>query len=686
MGRNDKKRFCEKIEMKVKENYSYLLNRLILSLHNFTGITVGLLILFIALRFGEYAIISTKHSGINKLFFYELSGLIYDLSFFFNCTSLIFFPIILLSIVFDFRVVNFLYTLIGAIFLMMYALLIYYFSETLNPLGSDFFSYSEEEIKLIIGASGAINIWILLIALLFIYIFFKVPALFRNINWHISVLITYLLISSLSWFYNPYIKPNINSYKKEINYFLSSNKLAYFFYNIKENKIQDSEIAYDGFYFDDDLTGKSFKYIDPENYPFLNIDTTQDVLSNYFNKSKNKPNLVFIIVEGLGRSYSGIDADNSSFTPYLDSLASHSLYWENFVSNGGRTFAVLPAIFASSPFGEKGILDYAENMPKQQSLIKLLTANGYLTSFYHGGKAHFDNMDIFLQRQNINRIIDDKNFPANYKKMPSSNQNFTWGYGDVELYNYYFKLIDTVKSPRVDILLTLSNHSPFKVIGLNKYREMFEERLVELGITGEGKELYSSYKDMYSCVLYTDDAIRNFVNNYKKRKDFANTIFIITGDHRMPEIPIDRRIDQFRVPLIIYSPMLKRKASFKGVSSHLDITPTLISYLRLNYRIKRPLQQAWLGADLDTSRFFISKKFIPMMRNKNELQDFIDRSIYSSGKKVGLINDRLITTNTNDLMAQRITDGRIKEFKAKNATIKNSKGLVPDSVFNYSVK
>ena len=87
------------------------------------------------------------------------------------------------------------------------------------------------------------------------------------------------------------------------------------------------------------------------------------------------------------------------------------------------------------------------------------------------------------------------------------------------MFDFYFDLIDTVKKPRVDIFLTLSNHSPFKVIGLNKYRERFEKRLTELDIKGEGKESYNSYKDMYSCVLYTDDAIRNFINQYKKAKN-----------------------------------------------------------------------------------------------------------------------------------------------------------------------
>ncbi len=151
--------------MKVQENYSYLKNRLILSLHNFTGITVGLLIIFIALRIAEYVLLAFSHSGITNLFLYELNGLKYDLSFFINYTSLAFIPIILLSIILDFRVVNFVYSLLGAFVLSVYALLIYYFTETLNPLGADLFSYSEEELKLIIGASGAINVWALLILL-----------------------------------------------------------------------------------------------------------------------------------------------------------------------------------------------------------------------------------------------------------------------------------------------------------------------------------------------------------------------------------------------------------------------------------------------------------------------------------------------------------------------------------------
>jgi hypothetical protein len=35
---------------------------------------------------------------------------------------------------------------------------------------------------------------------------------------------------------------------------------------------------------------------------------------------------------------------------YLDSLIPKSLYWENFVSNAGRTFGALPSILGSLPY------------------------------------------------------------------------------------------------------------------------------------------------------------------------------------------------------------------------------------------------------------------------------------------------------------------------------------------------
>src|SRR5690606_41349715 len=90
--------------------------------------------------------------------------------------------------------------------------------------------------------------------------------------------------------------------------------------------------------------------LDPAD-PFLHPDATPDALGPYFGPTRTgrPPNLVVIVVEGLGRSFSGPDAALGSFTPFLDELAGRSLYFDNFMANQGRTFGVLPALFGSLP-------------------------------------------------------------------------------------------------------------------------------------------------------------------------------------------------------------------------------------------------------------------------------------------------------------------------------------------------
>ena len=101
------------------------------------------------------------------------------------------------------------------------------------------------------------------------------------------------------------------------------------------------------------LPGNPFTYLSHE-FPFLHKEQTPNMLDPFFKPWSQAPSIVFIIVESLGRGYTGENAYLGSFTPFLDSLMSRSLYWENCLSTSGRTFSVLPSLMGSSPFGEKG--------------------------------------------------------------------------------------------------------------------------------------------------------------------------------------------------------------------------------------------------------------------------------------------------------------------------------------------
>ena len=132
-----------------------------------------------------------------------------------------------------------------------------------------------------------------------------------------------------------------------------------------------------------------------------------------------------------------------------------------------------------------------------------------------------------------------------------------------------------------------------------------------------------------------------FSTRTEKRSDYNNTIFLITGDHRMPEIPMSDKIDRYHVPLIIYSPMLKRTAQMASVSTHFDISPSLLAYLQHNYKIKGPSLVSWMGQGLDTNRNFENIHNYPLLQTKTDMIDFIMGEYHLNGDNLFKLNAEL---------------------------------------------
>jgi uncharacterized sulfatase len=424
----------------------------------------------------------------------------------------------------------------------------------------------------------------------------------------------------------------------------------------------------------------AFKYIDEEHYPFLHaVDLSADVLSPFFNKQETPPNIVFIVVEGLGRAFSNKDAYLGSFTPFLDSLSTKSLYWSNFLSAGGRTFAMPPSIFGSLPFSKNGFLELGDKMPAHLSLFNVLQHNGYSSNFFYGGDATFDDMNKFMKMNGTN-VYDENTFSAGYQKMPLSNSGFTWGFGDGEVFKKYNEEIGKIKSPTCNAVLTLSTHSPFLINEEDKYQQLFEQRMQALDFNEAQKEEHRHYKNQYASILYADNTIRNFVNDYSARPDFSNTIFIITGDHRMPEIPMSTKIDRYHVPLIIYSPLLKRSKTFGAMSTHLDITPSLLSFLSHQYKLNVPTIATWVGTGLDTASNFRNVHSYALMQTKNDLIDYVMKDYMLNGDDLYKISNNMGLDPINDDDEKAKLKAAFARFKQKNNKVENAISMVPDSL------
>jgi len=418
------------------------------------------------------------------------------------------------------------------------------------------------------------------------------------------------------------------------------------------------------------------------NYPLLKpISKTNDVLKPFFTISETKPTIVIIIVEGLGSEFIG-NHSYAGFTPYLDSLIPESLYWGNFVSNAGRTFGVLPSLTASLPFGDKGFLEI-QNTPSHISLISVLKANGYTTSYYSGDASSFDRKINFLEYNQIDDVIDESKYGPEYIKTDTNEGGFSWGYPDEEIFKKMLVSISNKKTPRLDIIMTLTNHEPFSFPKKEIYVQKVDSILNSSQEFKMNKNKVEEYKDIFASLLYTDTSIKNFMHEYEKRPDYKNTIFIITGDHRLIPITQKDKLCRFHVPLYITSPLLKKAAAFKSVSSHWDITPSLLAFLENNYKMNPLEETSWMSQGLDTAKQFRNIHQIAFMRYKGKINDFMYKNYLYSGGDLYQINEHFgIFKVKEDELLKKIKDS-LEKFKNLNAYLTKRDKIYPDSLNVY---
>jgi uncharacterized sulfatase len=613
----------------------------------------------------------------------EMSGFGHDILMLLNLSSWLFLPFMVIYLISK-RLINLIFGLLIIIFVLSELALIQYFATTSLLLGTDLFGYTFDEVIKIVSASGGFSIVSLIPVVVCIALIIYLLRISDKIKFpgFIAFLFVFLIFTSL--LFRNYTKPEAGKYNSELTYDLVANKAYYLFlstYSFYHPDDASETSLYSYFYTGLSSVAKSFEYIS-DNFPFLRKDDTPDILGKYFNVGTQKPNLVFIIVESLGRAYSGEGAYLRSFTPFLDSLETKSLYWENVLSTAGRTFEVLPSVFGSMPYGKSGFAELGADMPDGMSLISLLKERGYVSRFFYGGDAAFDNMKMFLNRQNIDYVIDEKDFGPEYKKMPPlKSGGFTWGYGEKDIFRKGFDVLAKVDNqPRLDIYLTLAMHDPYSIPDQDYYNQKVEERLNTFNIDETQKEEYRKYLPNYASILYFNDALRSFFDAYQKRDDYKNTIFLITGDHRMSSPPIATQIDRFHVPLIIFSPMLKSPAKFSSVVSHLDFTPSVVAFLKNDYGMSFPTVVPWLGHGLDSAKYFRSTMSVPFIRTKNEIIDYIDRDYFIVNKQLFKVSENLEIDQITD--EKKLTDiqRKFENFKTDNLKACLNNALIPDSL------
>tara|TARA_R110002074_G_scaffold168791_1_gene330249 strand:- start:14631 stop:16961 length:2331 start_codon:yes stop_codon:yes gene_type:complete len=540
--------------------------------------------------------------------------------------------------------------------LIIEAMLTGYYCTTLVPLGSDLLGYSYSDMKITIANSGGLMlsvylfIGIVILIGLFLGLYRVTSKVYHRISrmYPFTIILFSLFVASLFTDGKP----------------INQNKTQYLVVNLYNSSTEDNS------------------YTSTEEYPLVKKPNIENVLGEYFTLNEQKPNIVFIMVEGLGRDFVGEGAEYGGFTPYLDSLTTKSLYWENFLSNTGRTFGVLPSLLGSLPFGKSGFMEL-EEFPNKLTLFSVLKNNGYHTSFYQGTNSSFDKVDRFLNSESVDFVLDKSGFGVNYQQQAEDAAGSSWGYPDKELFKKSISLPREENQPRLEVYMTISTHEPFIPPSQEYYEREVKTILSKGNFDSRAEKVIEKNDNVFATLLYTDEAIKWFMQAYKSQPNYENTIFIITGDHRLIPIPQRNNISRFHVPLIMYSPMLKATRKMSSVSSHFDVTPSILALLENQYELKMPKKVAWMGGALDMQTAFRSTKNIPLMRNKNELKEYISKEkLYTDGD-IMEIDENM---DLSSAFGGGSVEASLERFKSVNHYVTTENKIIPDSLAIFTIQ
>ena len=293
------------------------------------------------------------------------------------------------------------------------------------------------------------------------------------------------------------------------------------------------------------------------------VDSLLIPIKQYKNNPPTKPNIVIFILESFAREYSGAFnkdtkiPDYQSYTPFVDSLAQHSLIFTNAHTNGWKSIHGMSSVLAGIPSFKNAFTSSPYAKQKIESLVSTLEQVGYNTSFFHGapngsmGFLGFGNILGFDHYYGKNEYNNDADFDG------------VWGIWDEPFFQYFNKTLTQKKEPFMATLFSVSSHEPYKIP--EKYEGKFPKGKVNIN----------------QCIGYTDYALKRFFEEARKQPWYNNTIFVLVADHGNT-IAYDEYRKEFNrntVPILFFTPNQKYVGVNQDFAQQIDIYPTLLDMI-----------------------------------------------------------------------------------------------------------
>lgn len=304
-----------------------------------------------------------------------------------------------------------------------------------------------------------------------------------------------------------------------------------------------------------------------------------------------KLHVIFLFQESMGAEFVG-SLGGKGWTPNIDRIAAESLSFTHMYASGTRTVRGMEALTTSlAPVPPESVVKRSGN-ENLFNLSTIMRKQGYSPSFIYGGYGTFDDMNSYYAANGW-RVIDRTD-------MPKPKFATIWGIADEELFDNALKEFDrqVASGERIfSLVMSTSNHKPY----------LFPEGIPGIKAKGGGRE---------AGVRYSDYAIGRFFDQLQKKPWYKDTILVIAGDHGArvygrAQIPVSN----YTIPFVVHAPGLIAAQRVDTLSSQVDIGPTVLGLLHLNYESWLPGRDILRMGPNDGYAIFNHNRNVAMMRD-----------------------------------------------------------------------
>jgi phosphoglycerol transferase MdoB-like AlkP superfamily enzyme len=301
-----------------------------------------------------------------------------------------------------------------------------------------------------------------------------------------------------------------------------------------------------------------YDYLDEERRSELfqglydtSLDDTEKLLNT------DRPNILILVMEGMGGDFVHAISGRPDVTPRLDSLISQGVFFSNCYAGSFRTDRGMVCVMNGHPgLPMTSIMKLPNKSAALPSLPGKLREAGYETYFMYGGDINFTNMKSWLYGTGFKHVTSDADFTHLERKTNA------WGVNDDITFS---RLLSEIKERRDSLwfggFLSLSSHEPFEV----PYHRLDDK--------------------ICNSFAYTDSCLGAFVDSLRNSPIWDNLLLVITPDHgfRYPQQGFAFDPHVHHIPILWLGGAVKEPRVIDRFTVQPDMAATILAQMGMDF-------------------------------------------------------------------------------------------------------